>query len=429
MKKIISLILAAALICSLAGICSFAAETQVDLYTAMASDDPGSALWLGNGAGKPTETSVTVKTLVPFSKIFVKEAWGSDGDHNVTVDIIKDGNVVGTKTIVQTQNAGDLLWDFGKSFEPGVYTIKFKIDVDTNYFVLKKIMAGDIGEAYAEFAGIRFAFSIIFDEAADTYFAKVQDVPEKFYTIADGGIPTNTYWFAGETSSSAGINLLRKAAVEFKTDKDIQFIFTDELWTSWDPAHFYDAAGQAGQCAARVAIKVFKFSYNYENTIAGTPVAEVTFNSNGDNNANSAFTAEGTNCTAASNSSLHGINVTFKNKLPAGQYIVTIEENAESADNHYLVLQVKEGAEYDSSLVKFYANDELDEGYGLRLGIATDEGGKFVALTADSAVPTEGGEVTPVTPPQTGDMTVAMFAVIAVVAMAAVVVLKKRVNA
>ena len=80
-------------------------------------------------------------------------------------------------------------------------------------------------------------------------------------------------------------------------------------------------------------------------------------------------------------------------------------------------------ADADVSKVKFI-NTEKTIAFSVTGDIV--EGDFFAANPEDTEVPSEGGDQ-PETVPQTGDATVAMFAVIAVLAMgAAVVFMKKR---
>ena len=150
------------------------------------------------------------------------------------------------------------------------------------------------------------------------------------------------------------------------------------------------------------SIELYEFAYNVENTLAQAPVKSMTLTTNGDSDP--------------------AVKFDFGEAMAAGTYVLkfvlTNPEYTEEFDgetkNPYFVLPKIDNPNADNFK---YAGD----GFNLVFTAETVEGGLFVANPADTDVP-----ATQETQPQTGDMTVAMFAVIAVLALGAVVVFSKK---
>ena len=158
--------------------------------------------------------------------------------------------------------------------------------------------------------------------------------------------------------------------------------------------------------------ELFKFAYNMENTVAQAPLKVKEVVSDGDNNPAFAFD--------------------LGEDMPAGTYVVKFTltnpdyteslqaagEDAPSDKKPYLVLPKIDNPSADNFE---YQNDA----FNIVLNAEIVEGEYFAANPANTDVPAEPG-TEPETIPQTGDATVAMFAVIAVLAMGAAVVFAKK---
>lgn len=387
MKKIIALVLSVAVICSLAGICSFAA-------TPVALCDTGAFYVDGN-------QELSNRTFNAGSTLFVDSWISSDTPVDGFATSIDGGEKVAGTIVPLTEGPWyDGIYAAVKSrFPNDLYIYEYRTaEMTLEAGAHKLTFYGLYGNDYLELNAAEFAVNG--DDAAT------------IYTAAGGGIVwEGAYWLSNDNAAGGAGHTLRTEACMFKTDKKIYSVGCEGFWSS-NPA-------SDGQDKADITCKLYKFSYNYENSIAGVPVAEATFTSLGDDNLHEAFEIAGTNCKIA-NVGGAGFYLIPNEALSAGQYIFVVSETASNTSEHYLVIPSTQ-EEYDSSMFKFMINNELDPKFTTRFAVSVEKGGQFVALQNDTEVPSEA--------PQTGDMTVAVFAVIAVVALAAVVVFKKRVNA
>jgi LPXTG-motif cell wall-anchored protein len=152
------------------------------------------------------------------------------------------------------------------------------------------------------------------------------------------------------------------------------------------------------------SIELYEFAYNVENTLAQAPVKSMTVTTDGDLGVGAV------------------VSLDLGDGMAAGTYVLKFvltnseytEEFDGAAKNPYFVLPKIDNPNADNFK---YAGD----GFNLVFTAEAVDGDFFVANPADTDVP-----ATQETQPQTGDMTVAMFAVIAVLALGAVVVFSKK---
>jgi hypothetical protein len=212
----------------------------------------------------------------------------------------------------------------------------------------------------------------------------------------------------------------------FKTNQAFTQFNIPEYWASNPP--------QFGDLKANIEVSLYKFDTNLETTLAGTPVATAKYVENlGDNNVNNPFTAEGTGAKLTNyNAANKGFSLILDNAAEAGQYVVVITNDAGAGS--YVVLPSTGDAAaitYGTDYIKyFYTSDTESFQEAVRFTLTLVDEGAFVELDPEQ-VPIQPGTV-PVTEPttepntQTGDAAVALFAVIAVLAMGAAVVFAKK---
>ncbi len=208
-------------------------------------------------------------------------------------------------------------------------------------------------------------------------------------------------------------------------DEDIMIEFkTNHAFTAFNiPVYWASNPPQFGDLKANIEVSLYKFDKNLKKTLEGTPVATAKYLENlGDNNVSTPFSAPGTGATLTNYSADNkGFSLILDAPAEAGQYVVVIRNDAGAGS--YVVLPSASAADavLGTDYIKyFFKSDEQSFGEAVRFTLTLVDEGAFVTLDAD-----ETDE--PVEPnPGTGNA-LAIFAVIVTLALAAVVVLKKRV--
>ena len=232
-----------------------------------------------------------------------------------------------------------------------------------------------------------------------------------------------------ESATAGGVS---KVWLQASNSETIKILFkTNQAFTQFNiPEYWASNPPQFGDLKANIEVSLYKFDTNLETTLAGTPVATAKYVENlGDNNVNNPFTAEGTGAKLTNYSEANkGFSLILDNAAEAGQYVVVITNDAGAGS--YVVLPSTGDAAaitYGTDYVKyFYTSDTESFQEAVRFTLTLVDEGAFVELDPEQ-VPTE-----PVTEPttepntQTGDAAVALFAVIAVLAMGAAVVFAKK---
>ncbi|MBR6935296.1 MAG: LPXTG cell wall anchor domain-containing protein [Clostridia bacterium] len=231
-----------------------------------------------------------------------------------------------------------------------------------------------------------------------------EDIKPEFTLVVGNGEDapaTQNYVAVQQANQTDGIWLTKDGdcvGVEFTTNAAFNRVFLPSTWSS--------RKDNNREC--NVVLNLYKFEYNAENSLSKAPVATRTYEVISDGNPL--------------------CELVLDEAAPAGTYIFTITASGEkltgdTANGSAYFVMDHAIADADVSKVKFI-NTEKTIAFSVTGDIV--EGDFFAANPEDTEVPSEGGDQ-PETVPQTGDATVAMFAVIAVLAMgAAVVFMKKR---
>ncbi|MBP5666041.1 MAG: discoidin domain-containing protein [Clostridia bacterium] len=205
--------------------------------------------------------------------------------------------------------------------------------------------------------------------------------------------------------------------IEFKTNQAFTAFNIPLYWASNPP--------QFGDLKANIEVCLYKFDKNLKKTLEGTPVASAKYLENlGDNNVQTPFIAAGNGATLTNYSANNqGFAFILDEPAEAGQYVVVIRNDAGAGS--YVVLPSASAADavLGTDYIKyFFKSDEESNNEAVRFTLTLVDEGAFVTLDADEIdQPDE-----PVEPnPGTGNA-LAIFAVIVTLALAAVVVLKKR---
>ena len=202
--------------------------------------------------------------------------------------------------------------------------------------------------------------------------------------------------------------------IEFKTNQAFTAFNIPVYWASNPP--------QFGDLKANIEVSLYKFDKNLRKTLEGTPVATAKYLENlGDNNVSTPFSAPGTGATLTNYSADNmGFSLILDAPAEAGQYVVVIRNDAGAGS--YVVLPSASAADavLGTDYIKyFFKSDEQSFSEAVRFTLTLVDEGAFVTLDADEIDQ-------PVEPnPGTGNA-LAIFAVIVTLALAAVVVLKKR---
>ncbi len=207
-------------------------------------------------------------------------------------------------------------------------------------------------------------------------------------------------------------------------DEDIMIEFkTNQAFTAFNiPVYWASNPPQFGDLKANIEVSLYKFDKNLRKTLEGTPVATAKYLENlGDNNVSTPFSAPGTGATLTNYSADNkGFSLILDAPAEAGQYVVVIRNDAGAGS--YVVLPSASAADavLGTDYIKyFFKSDEQSFSEAVRFTLTLVDEGAFVTLDADEIdQPDEPN-------PGTGN-TLAIFAVIVTLALAAVVVLKKR---
>ncbi|MBO5076023.1 MAG: LPXTG cell wall anchor domain-containing protein [Clostridia bacterium] len=228
------------------------------------------------------------------------------------------------------------------------------------------------------------------------------------FTCDNGGIIWDgSFWLSNDSENPAD-HSGREIGVVVNPSAPVSEIGVPNYWAS-NPA-------TDGQTAATVRVKLYKYNSDYATSIAGTPVASGEIELAGDAGVGERSEIAGTNCKIAANGN-GGIKLIFDDPLAAGQYLMVFEQITDAAALHYLVLPMTQEA-WPNNRAAYFRNGELEDNLTLRVQVT------FADLGELRDVDLNAGQ-TPVQP-QTGDAAVAMFAVLAVLAMGAAVVFAKK---
>ena len=243
-------------------------------------------------------------------------------------------------------------------------------------------------------------------------------------------VSTETEIISATGGGVAGIWLRPSSSESFKV-----MFKTNQAFTKFN-IHCYWASNppQFGDLKANIEVSLYKFDTNLAKTLAGTPVATAKYLENlGDNNVSTPFSVAGTGATLTNyDAANQGFSLVLDQAAEAGQYVVVITNDA--GEGSYVVLpstsnaaEITYGAEY---IKYFYMSDTEPSAEAVRFTLTLVDEGAFVELDPeqpDETEPTTEPTTEPGTePPQTGDALIAMFAVIAVLAMGAAVVFAKK---
>ncbi|MBP5631137.1 MAG: LPXTG cell wall anchor domain-containing protein [Clostridia bacterium] len=289
-------------------------------------------------------------------------------------------------------NGGEIVWGVGAydaaiiGLTGGTYALRFNFNValaegEVTFKFVEKLANGEAKEAHT---------IVYFNAPADPNVKQFAST-----AIVDTGNGAIGTWVQSGKET---------ACVEFTTAAAFNKIGLGIYWAS-NPV-----VGNGPKAEWR--FDLYKFEYNAEYTLSKAPVKTKSVTSDGDNNPAFSFDLE--------------------EEMPAGTYIavftITNPEYTESlqAANEtepkdkkpYLVLPKIDNPSEENFK---YVNDP----FNIVLNAEVIEGSIFVANPADTDAPAEPG-TEPETVPQTGDFSVAMFAVIAVLAMGAAVVFMKK---
>ncbi|MBO4326492.1 MAG: discoidin domain-containing protein [Clostridia bacterium] len=452
MKKFVAIFLVIAMTVALFGLMAFAEDTNialgknVEVEMTEGTGDPNMdvGFWdknyltdgivpenetgvfnhLGWYAGTTTQDGINIaltidlEAVAAVSKIDIlpqKFLTGQSAPSDFTVAVSADGS--------NWDVVGEIKDNAGEKTEP----FSFTAGKDARYVkvtVTKASAVADTSYFYSGFGEIEVYGTVKSDVVVD-------NTKKEVFTCEQGGIVWDgNYWLSNDTSTGRatvtnGIVINPSAAVEG--------IGVVNFWAS-NPNNTDNPSA-----AATIKISVYKYNKDYATSKAGGAVAEGAFTSAGDNNLNEAFDVEGTNCRIKSyNGTNTGIMIVPNTALEAGQYLIEIAETADTSaepKDHYLVIPMTQEA-WPNEKAAYYMNGEIDNGITTRIGVIFTDKGELLDVdldlttvdnppeTIDNPPETTGEE--PETNVQTGDAAVAMFAVIAVLAMGAAVVFMKK---
>ena len=256
--------------------------------------------------------------------------------------------------------------------------------------------------------------TVIFDrpnrEAIVNYKAPLEVVDTSVDIASATGGGVGDIWLQKANSESAKIM--------FKTNQAFTKFSIHAYWASNPP--------QFGSVKANIEVALFKFDTNLKKTLEGTPVAYAKYLENlGDNNVSTPFSVAGTGATLTNyDANNWGFSLVLDEPAEAGQYVVVITNDA--GEGSYVVLPSTTKADeitYGADFIKyFYMSDTEPGAEAIRFILTLVDEGNFVELD-----PEQPDEPQPTTePPQTGDALIAVFAVIAVLAMGAAVVFARK---
>ena len=190
MKKLLAIIIALAVIASLAVIPAFADEaTRVFTYEGGLTTGP----WTGNTDGRKNFHAATFNAASDFVGIGLAQYWNSNGSNQplVTYDVELfnystdyETTVKGTPVFKQTVNpTGDaaegIYFDMGKTMPKGEYTLRFTVTSAEGYTVLP-IGKNLYTNVRIEFSDDPFSFYVDFTDAGlSTYFKKLSTAGEE----------------------------------------------------------------------------------------------------------------------------------------------------------------------------------------------------------------------------------------------------------
>ena len=314
-------------------------------------------------------------------KYFHAQGWIGDSDEYTDIGIAINGGAIEWGKGIEDKN----LWDeAGKSRTGFAYNFRYNINLE----VLEGKVTIELYEKMAD-GSEKVAKTLSYtNEAADP---NVKTYSNKAIGGADNNIGV---WIKGENNY---------ATIKFTTAGGFTGFGVPIYWAS--------NKDQANGPFAQYKVELFKFDENTEKTLAGTPVKSADIQGEGDNKP--------------------ALSINFDEALEAGTYIARFtlvnydqtemlqqagvdDEPKEKAP--YLVLPKMNNGNPDAT--KFEFNVEP-----FNFFVVGEDGidDFYAANPEDVATPDTHEDQ-----PQTGDMTVAMFAVIAVLALGAVVVFSKK---
>ena len=181
MKKIITLIIAIAMIATLAVTCVSAEEGHyVWNHTGEANGaDPFTETTM-IGYQSPLEATVRFKVDVRFSKILFPMVWAARYSV-ITFELIKDGSTLYTGTFEFNNEAaasGDVPnveLDFGKKLPAGEYTLKVSTP-DADHYAFFAYGEGPLSEEYIEFERGHMMFGLYTEDAGQGFVTFATEV-------------------------------------------------------------------------------------------------------------------------------------------------------------------------------------------------------------------------------------------------------------
>ena len=194
MKKLLTIVIALALVAGLFVIPSFADEpTRVFTYEGGVSV----GLWTGNTDGRKNFHAVTFNAASDFVGFGIPQYWNSNGSNAplVTYDVEVfnfdtdyETTVKGTPVFKQTVNpegdaAEGIYFDLGKTLPKGTYTIRFKVTSDAGYMVLPsaKNVYSNVRLAYSDDP---FGFYVDFTTPGlSNYFSKLPNAGDEILDV------------------------------------------------------------------------------------------------------------------------------------------------------------------------------------------------------------------------------------------------------
>ena len=416
MKKLLSIVLATALLISLFAVMAHAEDTNLafgrNVETAISEGNANLDLgfWdknyltdgmvpefpsddqdrLGWYAGSPTKStyltvSIDLGALCSISRVVLigqKFLAGANIPNTFDVNLSVDGNT-------WTKIGGEV----GREGE--CESITYETSMDARYLLITITEMPNVADATNYYCG--------FGEIEVYGTAKEEQAPSVTYSDKQlgNGAAVGVWLKAGNPTSY----------VEFTTAGGVKGLKFPIYWASRPEV---DAAGnEPTGPSANWTVEVFEFDSNPENTLSKAPVKSEAITSVADNNP--AFVIE------------------WDEALPAGTYIVRFTvNNADYVDDNnkspYLVLPLSDIEVADASKAAY---DRENQAFTIIVRGEDIEGEYFLANPENTDTPaqptTDEPQTQPATQqPQTGDASVAMIAVLVVLAMGAAVVFARK---
>lgn len=392
MKKLLAIIIALAVIASLAVIPAFADEaTRVFTYEGGLTTGP----WTGNTDGRKNFHAATFNAASDFVGIGLAQYWNSNGSNQplVTYDVELfnystdyETTVKGTPVFKQTVNpTGDaaegIYFDMGKTMPKGEYTLRFTVTSAEGYTVLP-IGKNLYTNVRIEFSDDPFSFYVDFTDAGlSTYFKKLSTAGEE--------ILENTMY----TGSGRDPHNLAEGPIAILVD-------VPEGYALREVIGIQSPTWGAHESGSDAIAEVYKWTGDYDGTVAGDVLASGEVTNHADNS-NAVYT--------------------LNKDVPAGRYLVEFTQTGTEAIGFWCFTSVnEEGAVclkngddagfWPDTHIKIVAVEQQDQGN-------TEDPG-------ENQNPGENQQ--PEEHVQTGDVTITLFAIVVVLALAAAVVFAKK---